>query len=133
MPRILSRTDLSSSRHKMSKFGKVLGGGGGGERSHLGSAHPSSNAAVSESCGVSTSPSMKDTSSSMTTSCTDLSSNFCSYVQSLEEYTSSLDQEVQPSSVVNEWGHFVDFQEEPDESWVGAFLNRHAQKRKSQE
>ena len=48
--------------------------------------------------------------------------------------TSTLDQ-VQPSSsaVMDEWGHFVDFQEEPDESWVGAFLNRHAQKRKSQQ
>jgi hypothetical protein len=44
----------------------------------------------------------------------------------------TLDQ-VQPSSPVDEWGHFVDFQEEPDESWVGAFLNRHAQRRKSQQ
>lgn len=48
--------------------------------------------------------------------------------------TSTLDQE-QPSlsTVLDEWGHFVDFQEDPDESWVGAFLNRHAQKRTSEQ
>jgi hypothetical protein len=86
---------------------------------------------------------MEDTSSSTTTSggTEDTSSNFSGSVRSLEEkYTSStrLAAEVQEmqvswSALPDEWGHFVDFQEEPYESWVGAFLDRHAQKRKAQQ
>ena len=89
---------------------------------------------------------MTDFFSSTRTSCTDMSSNLSSSsVQSFEENTSStssrlLDQEVQQEEEIvssgalnEEWGHFVDFQEEPDVSWVDALLNRHAQKRKAQQ
>ena len=150
--RILSRIDLLSSIS--SKFGSnAISKGptsctGEGGRCRPGSRARPSHAAVSEeSCGVlSKRPSMKDFFSSTRTSCTDMSSNLSSSsVQSFEENTSStssrlLDQEVQQQEEIvssgalnEEWGHFVDFQEEPDVSWVDALLNRHAQKRKAQQ
>jgi predicted alpha/beta superfamily hydrolase len=83
---------------------------------------------------------MKDRSSSTTSSggTEDTSYNFSGYVGSLEEkYTSSTrlaagiqEMQLSWSALPDEWGHFVDFQEEPYESWVGAFLDRHVQKRK---
>jgi hypothetical protein len=160
MPIILNRADLRS-RSRFGYNASSKGGlGGEGGRSRPTSSRPSHPVISEYSCVVSRRPrSMQDNSSSTTTSSTtDMSSkNFPSSVRSLEDYytamatkttkptppisllaiqamtTSTLDILQPLSFAVDEWGHFVDFQEEPDESWVGAFLNRHApQKRKSQ-
>jgi hypothetical protein len=144
IPRILSHlTSMCTFGCNASSKSQLEVGGGGGTTSRpAGSRGPSSHAALSdESCGISTRPCIKGTSSSTASSgCTeDTSSNFSGSVRSLEvEYTSSTllaeDQEMLLSWSAlpdEEWGHFVDFQEEPDGSWVGVFLNRQGQKRKA--